>query len=98
MSPSTAAAVVLDDATLEFYCEAMALMEEGGVEFLVGGAYAYAQYTGVVRHTKDFDVFIRRDDFGLAKTIFERAGFKTELTFPHWIGKAFKGDDFVDLI
>jgi hypothetical protein len=100
MSPSTSTAAVgvLDDATLGFYRDAMELMEAGGLEYLVGGAYAFAQYTGVVRHTKDFDVFIRREDFDRATEIFESAGYKTELTFPHWIGKAFKGDDFVDLI
>jgi hypothetical protein len=100
MSPSSTEAPVrlLDDATLDFYRDAMALMERGGLEYLVGGAYAFAQYTGVVRHTKDFDVFIRRGDFERATEIFESAGYKTELTFPHWIGKAFKGDDFVDLI
>ena len=27
-----------------------------------------------------------------------KAGYKTELTFPHWIGKAYDGDDFIDLI
>ena len=100
MSPSTNAAAVrsLDDATVEFYRDAMALMESGGLQYLVGGAYAFAQYTGIVRHTKDFDVFIRRGDFDRAARLFEDAGYKTELTFPHWIGKAFKGDDFVDLI
>src|SRR5436305_13679769 len=97
-STSTAATGVLDDATLDFYRTAMELMESGGLDYLVGGAYAFAQYTGVVRHTKDFDVFIRREDFDRASEIFESAGYKTELTFPHWIGKAFKGDDFVDLI
>src|SRR4051812_42223736 len=78
MSPSASAAEIrfLDDATLEFYREAMALMEAGGLDFLVGGAYAFAQYTGIVRHTKDFDVFIRRGDFDLAAEIFQRAGFK----------------------
>ena len=76
----------------------MELMEEGGLPFLVGGAYAFARYTGIERHTKDFDVFIRREDFGKAEELFKKAGYKTELTFPHWLGKAFKGDDFVDLI
>ena len=100
MSPYTrsAAARRLDDATREFYRDAMALMDAGGLEYLVGGAYAFAEYTGIVRHTKDFDVFIRRRDFDRAAEIFEAAGYKTELTFPHWIGKAFRGDDFVDLI
>lgn len=76
----------------------MELMEKGGVPFLVGGAYAFARYTGIERHTKDFDVFIRREDFDRARKVFESAGYQTELTFPHWLGKAFKGDDFVDLI
>jgi hypothetical protein len=98
LSTSTAAVRRLDDATIEFYRDAMALMDAGGLDFLVGGAYAFAQYTGIIRHTKDFDVFIRREDFERASAIFEEAGYKTELTFPHWIGKAFKGDDFVDLI
>src|SRR6185369_14567685 len=27
-----------------------------------------------------------------------KAGYEAELTFPHWLGKAFHGEDFVDLI
>jgi len=100
MSPYTGGAAVrrLEDASREYYREAMALMNDGGLDFLVGGAYAFARYTGIERHTKDFDVFIRRKDFPLAERIFKEAGLRTELTFPHWIGKAFKGEDFVDLI
>jgi hypothetical protein len=64
----------------------------------VGGAYAFARYTGIERHTKDFDVFIRREDWPLAEELFSNAGYRVELTFPHWIGKALDGDDFVDLI
>ena len=76
----------------------MRIMQEGGLPFLVGGAYAFAKFTGIERHTKDFDVFIRRQDWPLAEHIFNRAGYETELAFPHWIGKAFQGDEFVDLI
>jgi hypothetical protein len=81
-----------------FYREAMLLMQKEGLPFLVGGAYAFARYTKIERHTKDFDVFIRREDFDRAKTIFCNAGYDAELTFSHWIGKVFKGSDFVDLI
>ncbi|MFP5245164.1 MAG: hypothetical protein ACLGH0_00625, partial [Thermoanaerobaculia bacterium] len=35
---------------------------------------------------------------GRAAWAFQKAGYKAELTFPHWLGKAFHGDDFVDLI
>ena len=93
-----APATVLDQQSREFYVHSMELMDDGGLPFLVGGAYAFAKYTGVERHTKDFDVFICRDDFPKAEAIFRKAGYKTELTFPHWLGKAFRGEDFVDLI
>jgi hypothetical protein len=94
----TAPAFDLDHKTREFYRHAMRIMKEGLLPFLVGGAYAFARYTGIERHTKDFDVFIRREDWPRAKELFERAGYEAKLTFPHWIGKALKGEDFVDLI
>ena len=87
-----------EPAEADFYRHAMAVLREAGVPFLVGGAYAYARYTGVVRHTKDFDVFLRREDLDRALEALQTAGYSTELTFPHWLGKAYKGDDFVDLI
>jgi hypothetical protein len=43
-------------------------------------------------------VFLLRSDFPKAKRVFEAAGYESELNFPHWLGKAIKGDDFVDLI
>jgi hypothetical protein len=99
MSPfAHAPASSVDQLSRAFYVESMELMEKGGLAFLVGGAYAFGRYTGIERHTKDFDVFIRRDDFDKAAKIFRNAGYEAELTFPHWLGKAFKGDDFVDLI
>lgn len=82
----------------DFYRHAMAVLDEAGVPFLVGGAYAYARYTGVVRHTKDFDLFLRPEDLKRALSALERAGYQTDLPFPHWLGKAYKGNDFVDLI
>lgn len=95
---SSAAAVIIDPESRDFYVRSMDLLGRAEVPFLVGGAYALARYTGVERHTKDFDLFIRKKDFDRAVDAFRAAGYATELTFPHWLGKAFKGDDFVDLI
>jgi hypothetical protein len=89
---------VLDEASIRFYRHALSILKNAEVPHLVGGAYAFARYTGIERHTKDFDVFIRRDDFQRASFAFQKAGYDTELTFPHWLGKAYKGEDFVDLI
>jgi hypothetical protein len=89
---------VLSPSSIEFYRDSLAILREAGIPHLVGGAYAFARYTGIERHTKDFDVFIQRESFGAAERAFQKAGYRTELTFPHWIGKVFKGEDFVDLI
>jgi hypothetical protein len=89
---------VLAESSIRFYRHALAILKDADVPTLVGGAYAYARYTGIERHTKDFDVFIRREDFGRAAWAFQKAGYKAELTFPHWLGKTYSGDDFVDLI
>ncbi len=89
---------ILSEASIRFYRRALGVLTDAGVPHLVGGAYAYARYTGIERHTKDFDVFIRREDFAKADWAFLKAGYKTDLTFPHWLGKAYSGDDFVDLI
>ena len=88
----------LSAETREFYCEAMRAFDEEGVPFLVGGAYAYARYTGIHRYTKDFDVFVRPGDFDRALAVFARKGWQTDRTFSHWLGKGYKEDDFVDVI
>lgn len=99
MSAATVATVI-DPKARDFYVRALTRLDDAKVPYLVGGAYAFARYTGIERHTKDFDIFIRRDDFDRASEVLEHAGYKTELTFPHWIGKAWDkdGDDFIDLI
>lgn len=90
---------LLSPESIRFYRQALSILTEAKVPHLVGGAYAYARYTGIKRHTKDFDVFIRKEDFERAASAFEEAGYKSELTFPHWLGKAYgHGEDFVDLI
>lgn len=82
-----------------FYRHAMAVLERAGVSFLVGGAYAFANYTGIVRHTKDFDLFILPRDFDAALAALAAAGYPVERNFPHWLGKARGADgSFVDLI
>jgi len=88
----------LDLETRRVYVEALEALCEAGVEFLIGGAHALAPYTGVVRDTKDLDVFLRRRDCERALAALGAAGFMTDLTFPHWLAKAYAGDRFIDLI
>jgi hypothetical protein len=81
-----------------FHAAALGALQVAGVEFLVGGAYALARYTGIVRHTKDLDVFVRPADRDRTLASLAAAGYRTELRYPHWLGKAFCEDDVLDVI
>ena len=89
---------VLTDEARDFYRRVMTTLDEERLPFLVGGAYAYARYTGVVRHTKDFDIFVRPRDYDRTLEIFEKMGLKTEHSFAHWLGKGYEGENFIDVI
>jgi aminoglycoside-2''-adenylyltransferase len=77
---------------------ALALLTQAGVPFLVGGGYALRHYTGDVRGTKDLDVFVRRREARALLETLSTAGLQTDLTFPHWLGKARIEDDWIDVI
>jgi len=84
--------------TNTFYRRTLHVLSDAAVPFLVGGSHAFLEYTGIVRNTKDFDLFLRRDDLDRAMDALQAAGYRTELTFPHWLGKAWQHEDFVDLV
>jgi hypothetical protein len=81
-----------------FYRHALDLMEAAGVPFLLGGACGFGHYTGIVRHTKDLDLFVRPAHVRATLDVFAAAGYRAELVFSHWLAKAYHGDDFVDII
>lgn len=86
-----------DAGTRNFYRDLIQLFHEKEIPFMVGGTFALQRYTGIARRTKDIDFFIRHHDFDRVVTTVRAAGFHVELTYPHWLGKVFKGDNFADL-
>jgi hypothetical protein len=90
--------VDLQELTESFYIRTLSALTSSGASFLVGGAYALAHYTGIQRHTKDFDIFVRRDDYEAVMRILGASGCETELTYPHWLGKAKCAHGMVDVI
>jgi hypothetical protein len=83
---------------LEVYRHALRTLNAVGAPYLVGGAYAYGHYTGIHRHTKDLDIFVRPQDCDGVLALLRQAGYRTEVTFSHWLGKAFGGDYLIDVI
>jgi hypothetical protein len=78
--------------------EALRILQEQGFEPMVGGAYALKTHTGIWRDTKDLDLFLRKDRVGPALQALAQAGYRTELTDPLWLAKAYSGPYFIDLI
>ncbi|HVX40606.1 MAG TPA: nucleotidyltransferase [Gemmatimonadaceae bacterium] len=84
--------------TNAFYRRTLHVLSDARVPFLVGGSHAVLNYTGIIRETKDFDLFVRKGDLDAALEALRQAGYHTEVTFPHWLAKAKHGDDVVDLV
>src|SRR5687768_17860662 len=80
------------------YRGALESIRAEGIEMLVGGAYALRQYAGVIRDTKDLDVFVRPKDVSRTLAALEKAGFSTEVPYPHWFAKGFAEDRLIDVI
>ncbi len=81
-----------------FYSHVLATLDQARIPFLVGGAFALHRYTGISRFTKDFDIFALPDDRDRILDLLGRDGYRTEITFPHWLAKIYDTDAFVDVI
>jgi hypothetical protein len=87
-----------DPAAEAFYRRVLEILNASEMPYLVGGAYALNWYTGVRRHTKDLDIFIRRDDYPPVSALLMKAGYRAELTYPHWLAKVSDNGNTIDLI
>lgn len=81
-----------------FYRRVMQVLQERAIPFLVGGGYAFTAYTDIIRHTEDFDLFIRESDLKRVLHRMDQTGYRAVIKFPHWLAKVTEGDFTVDLI
>jgi hypothetical protein len=94
----TATPMLTTPDTAELYRAALEMLNRSGVPYMVGGTYAFQYYAGISRTTKDFDIFVRPRDVQRVLDVLQRAGFRTEITFSHWLAKAHHADKFMDVI
>ena len=80
------------------YRRALQALNAASVPYVVAGAYAIYEHTGIYRQTKDLDVFVEPDAVLPAAHALHDEGFVMRLEDRHWLAKAFIGDKFVDLI
>lgn len=89
------------DSETQYAARAQALraVREAEVPVVVAGAYALREYAGLIRDTKDLDIFCRREDVERVLEALAGAGFRTEVTDPIWLAKGFHpSGEFVDVI
>src|SRR5206468_1155073 len=98
MTPARAAAKRRKDKSDRLHRRSVVALQDADIPFLIGGAYVVEVYAGVSRKTKDFDLYLRPQHVDLALDVLKRAGYKTKKTFPHWLAKASRGRDHVDMI
>ena len=87
-----------DAGIARFYRDVLVALNASSIPYLIGGAYAFNRHTDVNRPTRDLDIFIRRTDFDRIREVLTAHGFRCELTYPHWLGKVFHQDVYIDLI
>ena len=88
----------VNPAERDTHSSALEALNQAGVPYLVGGAYAMFHHTGVVRYTKDLDLFLAPTAEGRARAVLESSGWSTHVHEPTWLSKAVRGQAHVDLI
>jgi hypothetical protein len=81
-----------------FFKEAIEILDGSGANYLIGGAFAVFQHTGIYRNTKDLDVFCKHSEYPKILKAFKAKGFETELTDVRWLAKIRKDEYFIDVI
>ena len=88
----------IPDEEREVYRRALQALNEAEVPYVVAGAYAIYEHTGIYRQTKDLDLFVEPTAVIPAARALRGAGFTMRLEDVHWLAKAVSGERFVDLI
>ncbi len=78
--------------------DVLELLDAKRVPFVVAGAFALQEHTGICRETKDLDIFLSAEEAPTALACLSRRGFECEVCDPVWLAKAHRDGYFVDLI
>jgi hypothetical protein len=80
------------------FCEVLQHLNRAKVRYVVSGAFALQQHTGIWRDTKDLDLFLCSAAVPEALRLLQEEGFETEVRDPVWLAKVHRDGYYVDLI
>src|SRR5262245_45982448 len=84
--------------TNDFYVSVLRTLNDAKIPYLVGGACMLERITGIVRPTKDFDIHVSQEQLSGLFACLDAAGFRTEMTYSHWLGKVLQRNNYIDII
>jgi hypothetical protein len=82
----------------KLFREVLLLLNAKGMPYVVSGAFALHEHSGIWRNTKDLDIFMAADQVSATIETLQQHGLETEICDPVWLCKARRGGYFVDFI
>lgn len=82
----------------EFYTGVLTVLQEHGLNFMLGGGFAMYHYTGIERDTKDLDIFCKPSEYPKILKLLADHGYDTQLTDVRWLAKICKDGEYIDII
>lgn len=82
----------------EFYKSSLELLNEHKIPYMLGGGFALYQYTGIVRDTKDMDIFCKPSEYPKILKLFADYGYETQVYDVRWLAKVHRDNHYIDLI
>ncbi len=90
--------IQLEPEEERIFAKWLSILEETGIQYLVGGAFAIHKYTGIWRFTKDLDIFLKPADLKCVLDALSASGFEVTVTDPYWLAKSTIDSYLLDLI
>lgn len=83
-----------------FYDQLLNILLQKNLPFMIGGTFAFNEYTGLDRATGDIDILTTEQDYPKILKVLSDAGYKTELAEIElkWLAKVFNDDYYTDII
>lgn len=80
------------------FTEVLQLLNDNRVPYVISGAFALYEHTGIGRDTKDLDLFLPAENVNATLELLHRHNFRCEVPDSVWLAKAHRNGFFVDLI
>jgi hypothetical protein len=82
----------------EFYKSSLELLNENNIPYMLGGGFAFYHYTGIVRDTKDMDIFCKPAEYPRIMKLFADHGYETQIYDVRWLAKVHRDGNYIDII